>query len=168
MFMSISQLYDTDEIISFTPQYSAVIRTILFYNCLAQLQYTCILQDIKNEVRDTPMLQLLWYKIWFLCIRLCKATKLSENQVPERTSTTPISLSTSQAVDHLQGTPVIKACHALHKGPHTQETGRGAIWARQGHFHCQQIVGVRAGNLTALAAGAESGLTMSWLGYSAW
>jgi hypothetical protein len=101
MFMSISQLYDTDEIIPFTPQYSAVIRTILFYNCLEQLQYTCILKDIKNEVPDTPMLQLLWYKIWFLRIRLCKATKLSENQVPERTSTTPISLSTSQAVDHL-------------------------------------------------------------------
>jgi len=109
--MSISQLYETDEIIPFTPQYSAVIRTILFYNCHEQLQYTRILEDIKNEVPDTPMLQLLWYKIWFLRICFCKATKLSENQVPERTSTTLISLSTSQAVDHLQGAPVIKASH---------------------------------------------------------
>jgi hypothetical protein len=49
---------------------------------------------------------------------------------------------------------------------HRKQVG-GAIWAGQGHFHCQ-IVGVRAGNLNALAAGAESGLTMSWLGYSAW
>jgi hypothetical protein len=66
-------------------------------------------QRHKNEVPDTPTLELLWYKIWFLRIRLCKATKLSEDQVPEQTSTTPISLSTSQAVDHLQGAPVIKA-----------------------------------------------------------
>jgi hypothetical protein len=64
-------------------------------------------QRHKNDVPDTPTLE-LWYKIWFLHIHLCKATKLSENQVPERTSTTPISLSTSQAVDHVQGAPVIK------------------------------------------------------------